>query len=83
MSHTATCRFCSGTGQRALPRHLETTIRAIGKAWRSTSEIHTTLGVFTIGRPGLCNRLAKLNDMQLVEYRACPSDPRQREWRLV
>jgi hypothetical protein len=83
VTHTIACRFCAGTGHRALPRHLETTLNALGRSWRSTSEIHASLGMFTIGRPGLCNRLAKLSNMQLVEYRECPKDPRQREWRVV
>lgn len=52
----------------ALPEHLAETLRAVTRQWRSTSETLVRIADEWLGHTALCNRLAALERMGLVEH---------------
>ncbi len=69
---SVSCEACNGTGQRALTQVEIDTLRAIGAGWATTAEILPRLARvqgYETSQTALCNRLAVMGDLELVEYR--------------
>lgn len=78
----APCDACCGSGERDLTLHERETIAAIGDGWRSTSEIAPLITTpIGIRMPALCNRLARLAEIGLIQRRAV--DGKRFEWRRI
>lgn len=80
------CRRCNGNGTEELSESYERVLAVLRDAefgWMSTRAIHDVIGLRRIGHTLLCNRLAYLLKVGLVEKRRSENDPRALDWRMV
>jgi hypothetical protein len=84
----APCQMCGGTGRRTLTRVEAATVAALSTEWQDTRDVLAKLatGRRRVTHTALCNRLARLLSMGIVESAEKPEpgrgEGRMLQWRM-